>query len=80
MFMLFFLFFRIDIDECADITCNENAACFNNPGSFTCICNDGFEGNGFDCAGKFVFSFLDIADSKFVFYFLVDCYVWELFF
>ena len=29
-----------------------NAACVNTDGNFTCTCNTGYSGDGFDCAGK----------------------------
>ena len=40
-----------DIDECAlDIhNCHKNAMCINTPGSYTCMCNNGYMGNGIDC-------------------------------
>ena len=40
-----------DIDECALNTdnCNANAACADTEGSFTCTCNQGYEGNGVTC-------------------------------
>ena len=40
-----------DIDECADETdhCSDDATCANTPGSFTCTCADGFEGDGVLC-------------------------------
>ena len=36
----------IDIDECnvGDHKCNKNAACSNNFGSYTCVCNIGYNG------------------------------------
>ena len=43
-----------DINEC-DLgldNCDENAACTNTDGSFTCECNDGFSGNGTVCQGN----------------------------
>ena len=42
---------RSDIDECATEKdeCNENAACTNNVGSYTCAYNIGFEGTGRIC-------------------------------
>ena len=41
-----------DINECADDThtCDGNATCTNNIGNFTCACNYGFNGDGYDCA------------------------------
>ena len=42
----------IDIDECASTPCDKNATCDNTDGSFTCTCNTGYSGDGFDCKGK----------------------------
>lgn len=39
----------VDIDDCAAIPCSADATCENTEGSFTCTCNEGFEGNGFVC-------------------------------
>uniref|UniRef100_A0A182NFC0 Nidogen n=1 Tax=Anopheles dirus TaxID=7168 RepID=A0A182NFC0_9DIPT len=40
----------VDIDECAGINiCDENALCYNEPGGYSCRCNPGFEGNGYQC-------------------------------
>jgi len=40
-----------DDDECALGThnCDVNATCTNTPGSFTCACNGGYQGDGFVC-------------------------------
>jgi len=46
-----FVFF-IDIDECLSTPCDKNATCDNTDGSFTCTCNTGYSGDGFDCKGK----------------------------
>ncbi|CAH1264815.1 CACHD1 [Branchiostoma lanceolatum] len=39
------------IDECTDMshTCSPDASCTNTVGSFDCICNSGYNGNGFTC-------------------------------
>ena len=36
--------------------CHENATCADTEESYTCICNKGFEGDGFDCKeeGKYL--------------------------
>ena len=41
----------VDIDECADNSdeCHSNAVCSNRNGTYACSCNDGYEGNGFNC-------------------------------
>ena len=52
----FFLFFfiPIDVDECSLGThsCDEHATCTNTKGSFTCRCNPGYRGTGYNCTGK----------------------------
>ena len=51
----------LDEDEC-DLkthTCHENATCTNEPGSFSCACNSGYSGDGYNCTGNethFVYS------------------------
>merc|ERR1711981_259465 len=44
----------IDIDECKNNkknNCNKNnGICTNTPGSFTCACKEGFEGDGVKCS------------------------------
>jgi EGF domain len=50
----YLLFFFSEIDECQTNNggCDVNAACTNDPpGSFTCACLNGYEGNGFSCTG-----------------------------
>ena len=46
--------FILDIDECVLDTsdCDTNAMCTNTNGSFTCTCNDGYNGTGTTCIGK----------------------------
>jgi len=47
-----------DVDECSDSSlnfCGTEATCVNNPGSYTCTCNDGYVGDGFICSGKWLF-------------------------
>jgi len=46
-----------DINECLqdNAGCSQLAACINAVGTFHCVCDDGFEGNGFVCHGtKFI--------------------------
>ena len=43
-----------DIDECSmnDSLCHDLAVCHNYNGSFTCDCEEGFEGDGvYNCSG-----------------------------
>ena len=48
--------FLTDVDECIDGMpqgpCDPNATCANTAGSFTCTCNFGYRGDGFNCVGK----------------------------
>ena len=43
-----------DIPECDRglDDCDMNATCINTPGSYDCMCNTGFAGDGFTCSGK----------------------------
>lgn len=49
--VLFSILFIIDIDECTRGTheCDVNANCINIAGSFMCVCDIGFTGNGIQC-------------------------------
>ena len=40
-----------DINECRtrNARCDPNANCFNTPGSYNCICKEGFQGDGMNC-------------------------------
>ena len=43
-----------DIDECQEQSpCDQNANCTNTPGSFTCTCNVGYQGDGLTCTGLY---------------------------
>ena len=48
-----------DVDECQleDDNCHVNATCVDTIGSFVCNCNNGFEGDGVNCAGKTKFEY-----------------------
>ena len=55
-----FLFALKDIDECAmnTHTCDTMATCMNTMGSYECMCDMGYEGDGFMCTGTSCFSSL----------------------
>ena len=39
----------IDVDECQFDVCDANGTCTNAIGSYSCECNDGFDGDGITC-------------------------------
>ena len=42
-----------DIKNCEnDDGCHDNATCSDDNGSYTCVCNIGFTGDGFNCTGN----------------------------
>lgn len=45
-----------DLDECLSGArpCDVNASCTNSDGSYSCVCNQGFTGNGTVCDGMFI--------------------------
>ena len=43
-----------DIDECSSAEghmCDSNADCTNTLGSYDCVCDAGFSGDGYSCQG-----------------------------
>lgn len=38
-----------DVDECSENRCHPSATCSNTPGSFSCRCQPGYYGDGFQC-------------------------------
>ena len=52
-FLMIGYYFVLDINECTNTThdCDVNARCNNTIGSYTCECNQGFNGTGTNCTG-----------------------------
>ena len=49
----FKLLLFLDTNECLlNSTCHPNATCNNTEGSYVCICDTGYDGDGFTCNGK----------------------------
>ena len=48
--ILMLIFFADIIDCDAGDGCHDNATCTDGDGSYTCACNDGFTGDGFNCS------------------------------
>ena len=50
-----------DVNECETARCDVNSECTNIDGSYICICNSGYSGDGFStCDGIFLLSGLRI--------------------
>ena len=48
-------YYSLDIDECSSRfpnRCHSKASCKNTPGSFLCVCERGYTGNGTVCEGN----------------------------
>ena len=44
-----------DIDECVspDMNdCHDSATCHNTEGNYNCDCDDGYDGDGYNCSGR----------------------------
>ena len=54
LFIHLFTHFYSDINECLDTsTCDvDTTNCENTPGSFNCVCKEGYERDGENCVGK----------------------------
>ena len=47
----------LDIINCEnDDGCHDNATCTDNNGSYVCMCQEGFTGDGFNCTGLWGFA------------------------
>ena len=44
----------LDIDECISNPCDTNVNCENVIGSYTCMCKEGFTGDGTSCTGNLI--------------------------
>lgn len=58
-----------DIDECEKglFSCAENASCVNLPGSYRCICDRGYKGDGAEkctCEYRLILCFFDQIKKK----------------
>ena len=52
---VYYLTVRTDIDECVspDLNeCHEAGICNNTDGSYDCSCNEGYDGDGYNCTGR----------------------------
>lgn len=56
-----------DIDECVlgIGSCGSNGVCLDTFGSYTCVCDPGYTGNGTECISKFPFGSDDRVCHKF---------------
>ena len=47
------------LDECTDgnHACHVNAICNNSERSYSCLCKDGYKGDGFICEGEYFMEF-----------------------
>jgi len=61
------LWFCSDLNECDTNHggCSTYADCINTPGSFSCLCREGFHGNGFNCTRKLVSLHYDIIQTTY---------------
>ena len=52
-----FVILHSDINECVVNTskCHEDSICKNKKGAYNCTCKSGYEGDGFNCTGRYLF-------------------------
>ena len=41
-----------DINDCHNVSCGENATCIDEVGNYSCECDSGFTGDGYNCTGE----------------------------
>lgn len=54
LYIYIYICLRSDINECSAVSnpCDEKADCDNSEGSYSCVCKQGFLGNGTACEGN----------------------------
>ena len=55
--LLWYFCIILDVDECSNDTlndCSGNASCVDTIGSYSCLCDSGYSGNGRICSGIIV--------------------------
>ena len=68
-----------DIINCGDDDgCHGNASCIDSNGSYDCVCDSGFTGDGFNCSGKFSY-LVDLRSGSWVLVCLEWCIIPHLF-
>lgn len=55
---------RKDADFCVGHQCHEKARCLNVSPKYTCHCEKGFQGDGFNCTGELTRSFHRTANGN----------------
>lgn len=50
---VFFVFTFVEIPPPCSPSCDPNASCVEDGTNYVCICDDGFEGNGYKCTGMY---------------------------
>ena len=74
------MLWSIDVDECSNSTlntCDVNAECVDNEGSFRCLCNSGYTGDVNVCEGMFltVLAMKFVIDERYLFVDIDECEV-----
>lgn len=64
-----------DENECKYRPCDVFAHCTNTMGSFYCSCFPGYEGDGFECHGKFSNLQIFLQMLKFIYFFIYDIFL-----
>lgn len=62
------MYVMADINECLEnmTMCVDYATCINTVGTYTCICDSGFTGDGFvNCSSKMLLLFLPLREKVF---------------
>ena len=70
------LLILLDIDECAIGTdmCDMNANCTNTDGGYNCTCQSGYSGNGVDCEGMYICTYMQYVLKVYIAMYVRNCH------